>query len=49
MDVIGEVKHRHTLGKLQQVAFRCENVDFLLIKIGLELVHHLKIVAGFKC
>ncbi len=45
VDMVGEVEHGGSLGKLQQVALRGEGIDLVLVEVELELVHHLQVVA----
>ena len=45
MDMVGEVEHGGSFGKLQQVAFGGEHIHLVFVEVHLELVHHLKVVA----
>ena len=44
MNVIGKVQDGGSLGKLQQITFRREDIDFIFVEVHLELVHQLKVV-----
>ena len=46
--MIGKVEHSGSLRELQQVALWSEHKDLVLIKVHLELVHHLHVVTRFE-
>ena len=44
MNVIGKVQDGGSLGKLQQITFRREDIDFIFVEVHLELVHQLQVI-----
>ena len=46
MDAEGKVENGCAFGQLEQIAFRCEDKDFIFIEFELELIHHFEVASG---
>ena len=46
MDAKSKIKHSRSFRKLEQVALRCKDEDFILIEFEFELIHHFEVASG---